>query len=152
MNEATRPDKGQASESYIALCREAKLQREYQEGDLHWESVYVSGNGEIQLCTETCFHPQPGEQWVWIPRLDQLLRLIESEGWEWSINTYGSGQQGHAVVWKSDGSVNPKRLYFIGHRRSAGSVDQAPEVMLRLLIRIRSHSQEPTASGEGQSG
>lgn len=71
--------------SYIALCRELRLEREFERGDWFWlpSSSAILGGGKIDLCDEerTLSYYARDEDWIWLPRLDQWLVKLEEMGW-----------------------------------------------------------------------
>jgi hypothetical protein len=67
---------GREYESYIALCRELGLKREFECGDVWCFWKDVSNGPFIQGASG---HDGADELAIWLPRLDQWLELLERE-------------------------------------------------------------------------
>lgn len=85
---------GPAHESYIALCRELQLERQFEEGDWHvslagYVSPTLTGRpnlvtaAEVRLRRALADGSANGPEQVdsaWLPRLDQWLVMLEEAG------------------------------------------------------------------------
>lgn len=60
--------------SYIALCRELRLKREVARGD--YVAWHVGGDPLLWAADQS----PSSDIWVWLPRLDQLLLMLEGKG------------------------------------------------------------------------
>lgn len=71
--------------SYVALCRELRLEREYEKGDYYTAPVPVStiapDGYEVLVWISLYRLPNANEECTWLPRLDQWLDLLEEEGY-----------------------------------------------------------------------
>ena len=76
--------------AYIALCRELRLERKFEEGD-----AYIRSRSQIPNIWHGCFYdgypmPENSDNATWLPRLDQWLAMLEEAGWrEVTISTEG---------------------------------------------------------------
>lgn len=101
----------EAYRSYIALCRELRLERKVKEGD--WlTSRWKSRSGwsewsDLGMCNDDgggCHNANfwetedQGEEIVWLPRLDQWLAMLEEAGVD-SITIHRMPGYGYRVAW-----------------------------------------------------
>lgn len=66
-------------ESYIALCRELRLERTFELGD--WV-VYATDTTDVLAFDDNRDPNRTAEGVVWLPRLDQWLAMLEEAGVE----------------------------------------------------------------------
>jgi hypothetical protein len=70
--------------SYIALMRELRLPREFDDGDYYTAPVPVSpiapDGFEVLIWVDLYRWPRATEESVWLPRLDQWLGMLEEAG------------------------------------------------------------------------
>lgn len=104
--------------SYIGLCRELRLEHECEPGDIQWvDGDYVTvphgrptGQRWTGVRIEGISEPDDGRQRgvinveiVWLPRLDQLLTMLEKAGWVYHLT---SRRPGYAI-WARLSSTGP---------------------------------------------
>lgn len=73
---------------YIDLCRQHPIKKVWEWGDYYFSADTAKGiDPQIDLLTSKGHHPTPEAEhgqlfvaWTWLPRLDQLLDLLEARG------------------------------------------------------------------------
>lgn len=72
--------------SYVALCRELRLEREFTAGDFYAAPVPVSviapEGFEVLIWVDLFRLPHATQDCAWLPRLDQWLAMLEEAGVE----------------------------------------------------------------------
>lgn len=70
--------------SYVQLCRELRLEREFDDGDYYTAPVPVSviapEGFEVLIWVGLFRLPHATEDCIWLPRLDQWLATLEEAG------------------------------------------------------------------------
>ena len=119
--------------SYVALCRELRLEHKFEEGD-----VFVYSTGPAYATEPIVFSKlQPDSTLrVWLPRLDQwlaMLRIAGRQSFELHASTYMEQQFG-----ASD--------YYVGAswQSSDSHGDTPEEAAARLWMAITGHSSQLT--------
>jgi hypothetical protein len=131
---------GPEYESYLALCRELRLERALQDGDFVDDGVRPG----VQMCGVTV---APGVMWhggVWLPRLDQWLTMLEDSvpPWDGAAPWVGVALRRHGRVWFATD------LGLEGREGYSRSGDSPEEAMARLWIAVTGKGQ---AAGSGDA-
>lgn len=74
--------------SYVALCRELRLRREFQEGDIVWvdledgpETIGIS----IVSARDAETGVKSGADFTWLPQLADWLEMLQENGIAWMV-------------------------------------------------------------------
>src|SRR5215831_3633976 len=73
---------GPEYESYIALCRELRLEHIFGQADWAFVEDPESENGGVVTTRLVHEGERAGDTVVWLPRLDQWLAMLEEAGYE----------------------------------------------------------------------
>jgi hypothetical protein len=102
---------GPEYESYIALCRELRLERSLELGDWYAHSeVDLQHPLVLGWREQLIIGPITEWTWVWLPRLDQWLMMLEEAGWmevRFSPSAYLMDES--PVFWRVEGSGIDRR-------------------------------------------
>jgi hypothetical protein len=124
------------TESYIALCREHPLERTWQLGDWHtWayqpdnlSALLVSRDSDGELdAPEPGYLDADGYPACWLPRLDQLLDMLEVKGFR-EVRIYPMGAD-----WRMDTADGPDKDRWLVSRPCS----TREEAAYRLLLAVR---------------
>jgi len=133
--------------SYVALMRELRLERKFEEGDYAAWAGSPAGPWTVLLTDGAAAHAGhramfgygPGDQaWsVWLPRLDQLLAMLEDAGRPRIWFDPRPWPAGHALVTWETYITKPGQCWVaMSHEEASPESPTREEAAARLWIAI----------------
>ena len=121
--------------SYVALCRELLLEREFDDGDFYTAPVPISviapEGFEVLTWVYRFGLPNATEDCVWLPRLDQWISMLEEVGFR-EIRLWPTGRCQHGDCWRMDTADGPDKDRWLVSR----PCDTREEAAARLWMLV----------------